>query len=79
MFEVYYCPNQECSNKDKVEKNEPCPFCKTISQPFGIKAATDLVLAKERYVKQQVDIQKIPKEKTETGTLDLSGNDNVFI
>lgn len=47
IFDVPYCPNTECPNKDKLKKGENCPKCGTLSRMFGISDAITLFNAKD--------------------------------
>jgi hypothetical protein len=47
IFDVSYCPNTECPNKDKVKKGDNCPVCGTPSRMFGISDAISLMNAKD--------------------------------
>ncbi len=60
MFEVYYCPNFECSNEGKLEKSGKCSVCGTESAPFGIKDTVNLFIAKDKY-KRAIEKKDAPQ------------------
>lgn len=48
IFDVPYCPNPDCPNKDKLKKGEKCPKCGTSVKMFSISDAITLFNAKDR-------------------------------
>jgi hypothetical protein len=40
--EIYYCPNRDCQNTDKLKQGATCPVCGTEAQPFSFKETVEL-------------------------------------
>lgn len=73
IFDVPYCPNTKCPNKDKLKKNEACPKCNTYSKMFGISDAVTLFNAKD------IVIHELPFiEAEEQGKRAITINDSVL-
>ena len=47
IFDVPYCPNTECLNKDKLKKGENCSKCGASARIFGVSDAITLFNPKD--------------------------------
>lgn len=73
IFDIPYCPNTDCLNKDKLKKGEICPKCGTPVQMFGISDAITLFNAKD-HLKYETPFMEAEKQGKRMITL----NDSVL-
>lgn len=73
LFDVPYCSNTECPNKDKLKKGDSCPRCGAPVRMFSISDAISLFDAKDN------PTFELPfKEADEKGKRVVTINDSVL-
>ncbi len=77
MFEVYYCPNKDCTYDKPIRRGvETCPQCGAKTQVFGAREAVALKQSKKEKANAPKEAAKL-QEKIDSGKITLLVSDDM--